>query len=158
MARLAAERHYSPDMLGILDMRTATVKLTMEDLQQLTDAIKASPRLVARARRALLVGSESAYNFYQKFASMAGNGRIEYQVFRDEHAAKDWIDEAIAKRRLGQSATSLGKPGGKNAHKCSRCGSVYLVQDPVLTAIMIGGGKSYVTCPNKECGQVDALS
>jgi hypothetical protein len=101
MARLAAEPHYSPDMTGIVDMRNAVVNLTESDLQQLTGEIKNNPRIVARARRALLVGSDSAFDFYSRFASMAGGGRVEYGVFREEAAARDWLEEAIFRRRLG---------------------------------------------------------
>lgn len=100
MVQLAAEPLYSPDMPGIVDMRNATVRLTNDELRQITDALKKSPRVVSRTRRALLVGSDAVEGLYRLFATLAADGRTEYRVFRDENLARDWIDEAIAKRRL----------------------------------------------------------
>jgi hypothetical protein len=102
MVRLAAEPLYSPDMPGIVDMRNATAQLTTDELRQITDALKQSPRVVSRTRRALLVGSDMAEGLYRLFATLAADGRTEYRVFRDEGMARDWVDEAIAKRRLAR--------------------------------------------------------
>jgi hypothetical protein len=48
--------------------------------------------------------------------------------------------------------TLTGEFKGKQGHKCSRCGFVYLVQVPNLVGTE-GDGKSQVTCP--QCGQLD---
>ncbi len=91
MARLAAEPLYRPDMPGIVDMRHAMVKLTADELRQLTDELRRRPKVVARTRRALLVGSELAFGIYRMFATLAMGGWTDYRVFRDEQAARDWL-------------------------------------------------------------------
>lgn len=102
MVRLAADPHYSPDMPGIVDMRNAKVNLSSDEIRQLTDALKQSPRVVSHTRRALLVGSELAFGIYRIFAAMAAEGRTDYRVFREEQAARDWLDELILNRRTGR--------------------------------------------------------
>jgi len=57
MARLAAEPVYAPDMPGIIDMRNATAGLSSDELRQIADVVKNSPKVVAHTRRALLVGT-----------------------------------------------------------------------------------------------------
>jgi hypothetical protein len=100
MVRLAADPHYSPDMPGIVDMRNAKVNLSSNEIRQLTDSLKQSPRVVSNTRRALLVGSDLAFGIYRMFVAMAENGRTDYRVFREEQAARDWLDELILKRRM----------------------------------------------------------
>jgi hypothetical protein len=103
LARLATEPGYSSDMSGILDMRKATVKLTAEEFQQLAETIKKHPQVFGRTRRALLVGSDLAFGMFSMFAAFTEEGRTEYRVFRDEKKARDWIEEAVVKRRFGPS-------------------------------------------------------
>jgi hypothetical protein len=91
MVRLASEPNYSPDMPGIVDMRNATVRLTTDEIRQLAEELRKRPLVVARTRRALLVGSELAFGIYRMFATLALGGWTDYRVFRDEQAARDWL-------------------------------------------------------------------
>jgi hypothetical protein len=79
-----------------------------------------------------------------------------------EFLAMDWSgkDKWSAAMRTKKSTQLpvmpefVGEFSGKVAHKCSKCGFVFLIQNPRLMAIE-GGGKPVVTCPNKKCGQID---
>lgn len=93
MARLATKPGNVPDMPGIVDMRGATAGLTSDELRQIAEVIKNSPKAVNGARRALLVGSDLMYGLYRMFAAFASDGTTEFRVFRDEKLAWAWIGE-----------------------------------------------------------------
>jgi hypothetical protein len=95
MVRLASDPNYQPEMTGIVDMRNATVELTADELRQLAGELRNRPKVVARARRALLVGSDLAFGIYRMFATLAMDGSTDYRVFRDEQAARDWLKPAV---------------------------------------------------------------
>ncbi|HEY1719280.1 MAG TPA: hypothetical protein VGH42_13435 [Verrucomicrobiae bacterium] len=105
MARLAAEPGYAPDMPGIVDMRGATAGLTSDELRQIADVIKNSPKAVNGARRALLVSTDLMYGLYRMFAAFASDGTTEFRVFRDEKLARAWIGE-IAEQRKNRASGS----------------------------------------------------
>jgi hypothetical protein len=99
MVRLPAHPNYTPDMPGIVDMRGATAGLTSDELRQIADAVKSSPKTVKDARRALLVSTDLMFGLYRMFATFASDSSIEYQVFRDEKLAHAWIEEIAERRR-----------------------------------------------------------
>ena len=96
MAQLATNAAYRPDMPGLMDLRGATALLSADETAQLADLIKANPRLLNRTRRALLVGSDLSFGMYRMFESFAASGTVEYRVFREENAARAWVEEAAA--------------------------------------------------------------
>ena len=106
MVRLAAEPGYAPDMPGIVDMRGATAALTSDELRQIADVIKNSPKAVNGARRALLVSTDLMYGLYRMFAAFASDGTTEFRVFRDEKLARAWILE-IAEQRENFASGSV---------------------------------------------------
>jgi len=93
MIRLITVPGYDPGMPGIVDMRGATAGLTSDELRQIAETVKSSPKVVSAARRALLVGSDLMYGLYSMFAAFASDGTTEYQVFRDEKKALAWLEE-----------------------------------------------------------------
>jgi hypothetical protein len=99
ITRLRAQPNYTPDMPGIVDMRGATAGLTSDELRQIADVVKNSPKTVSGARRALLVGSDFMYGLYRMFAAFASDGSVEYQVFRDEKLAFAWVEEKAEERK-----------------------------------------------------------
>jgi hypothetical protein len=99
MAKLVAQPSYRPEMPGLVDLRGVTKLLSAEDTAQLAQTIKSSPRVVNRARRALLVGSDLAYGMYRMLEAMTEDGTVEYRVFRDEGEARSWVEEAAAAAR-----------------------------------------------------------
>jgi hypothetical protein len=99
MARLAVEPVYAPDMPGIIDMRNATAGLSSDELRQIAEVVKNSPKVVAHTRRALLVGSSLMYGLYRMFATFVSDGTTEYRVFSDEQLARAWVEEIAEQRR-----------------------------------------------------------
>ena len=99
MAQLAANPAYRPDLPGLVDMRGVTKFLTAEETAQLAEQLKSSPKVVNRARRALLVGSELSFGMYRMFEALMSGGTVEYFVFRDEAEARAWVEEAAAARK-----------------------------------------------------------
>jgi hypothetical protein len=93
MMRITAVPGYTPDMPGIVDMRQATVGLTTDELRQIADTVKSSPKVISGARRALLVATDLMYGLYRMFAAYASDGSTEYRVFRDEKQALAWLEE-----------------------------------------------------------------
>jgi hypothetical protein len=106
ITRLADEPGYAPDMPGIVDMRNATAGLTSDELRQIAETVKNSPKAVNGARRALLVSSDLMYGLYRMFAAFASDGTTEFRVFRDEKLAHAWILE-IAEQRENFAAGSV---------------------------------------------------
>jgi hypothetical protein len=76
-------------------MRGATAGLSSDELRQIAETVKNSPRTVNGARRALLVGSDLMYGLYRMFAAFASDGTTEYQVFRDEKLARAWLLDGV---------------------------------------------------------------
>jgi hypothetical protein len=99
MARLAAEPVYAPDMPGIIDMCNATAGLSSDELRQIAEVVKNSPKVVAHTRRALLVSTDLMFGLYRMFATFASDGSMEYQIFRDKKPAYAWIEEIAERRR-----------------------------------------------------------
>ncbi len=95
MMRLACNSSYTPDMPGLIDMRNATARLSADEILELSMVIKANPHVVRFTRRALLVNSDLMYGLYRMFESFTSDGSAVYRVFRDEQAARAWIEEAI---------------------------------------------------------------
>jgi hypothetical protein len=52
---------------------------------------------------------------------------------------------------------ALPKNAPQIGHRCSRCGSVFLIANPAL-ASPLQSGPYPVTCPNKSCGHVDQIN
>lgn len=100
MARMTSESDYPPDMPGIIDMRNAQAGLTSDELRQIAETVKNSPKVVTHTRRALLVNSNLMYGLYRMFATFVSDGTTEYQVFRDEQLARAWIEEIVEVRKL----------------------------------------------------------
>ena len=100
MARMTAESGYPPDMPGIVDMRNAQAGLTSDELRQIAETVKNSPKVVNHTRRALLVSSSLMYGLYRMFATFISDGTTEYRVFYDEQLARAWIEEIAEERRL----------------------------------------------------------
>jgi hypothetical protein len=96
MEQMAADPLYRPTMPGLVDLRGVTRLLTTDEISQLAETIRSSPKVVAQTRRALLVGSDLSFGMYRMFESLASGGSVDYRVFRDEAEARAWVEEAAA--------------------------------------------------------------
>jgi SpoIIAA-like len=96
MENLTADPSYRPTMPGLVDLRGVTKLLTTDEITQLAETIRSSPRVVAHTHRALLVGSDLSFGMYRMFEALSTGGSVEYRVFRDEAEARAWVEEAAA--------------------------------------------------------------
>jgi hypothetical protein len=76
-----------------VDLRQATTNLSVDEIVNLTQMLKNTPRAVNCTRRALLVSTELMYGIYRVFESLIQGGTVEYRVFKDEREALKWLQE-----------------------------------------------------------------
>jgi hypothetical protein len=96
LAQADAATSQRPEMPRLIDLRGATQFITSEEMAQFADFAKSGGRGGCRVRRALLVGSDLSFGMYRMFESFAAGSAVEYGVFRDENAARAWVEEAAA--------------------------------------------------------------
>jgi len=93
LMRVASQKDHQPTLPGIIDMRRATTHITTEEIQQIAGFVTAHPKVVRSTRRALLVETDVMFGLYRMFTAYAGNGSVEFEVFRDERKALEWVKE-----------------------------------------------------------------
>ncbi|HEX4343590.1 MAG TPA: STAS/SEC14 domain-containing protein [Verrucomicrobiae bacterium] len=98
LLRLAADSKNQPNLPGIIDMRKAEAQLTADEIQQLAGFVVSHPQVVNSTRRALLVATDVMFGLYRMFATFAGNASVEFQVFRDEQKALEWVMETAGQQ------------------------------------------------------------
>jgi len=94
LRQVAAQKNHQPELPGIIDMRKATTHLTADEIQQLAGFVTRHPKAVRSTRRALLVETDVMFGLYRMFSVYAGNSSVEFEVFRDEQKALEWVRQA----------------------------------------------------------------